>query len=95
MLAVARITSIISEVLELNLCLLMKIKDLEVQGSSLFVSLVARGRGVLPITPPIRGGSARKGYLFQASGIYERVGILLVEVYERAGESVIWVCGRA
>ena len=39
MLAVVRITSIISEVLELNLCLLMKIKDLEVRGSSRVVSL--------------------------------------------------------
>ena len=34
----ARITSIISEVLELNLCLLMKIKDLEVRDSSRVVS---------------------------------------------------------
>ena len=25
----------------------------------------------------------------------ERVGILLVEVYERVGKSVIWVCERA
>ena len=35
----ARITSIISEVLELNLCLLMKIKDLEIRDSSRVVSL--------------------------------------------------------
>ena len=34
----ARITSIISEVLELNLCLLMKIKDLDVRDSSRVVS---------------------------------------------------------
>ena len=27
--------------------------------------------------------------------MYERVGILLVEVYERVGKSVIWVCERA
>ena len=27
--------------------------------------------------------------------VYERVRILLVEVYERVGESVIWVCERA
>ena len=26
--------------------------------------------------------------------VYERVGILLVEVYEREGKSVIWVCER-
>ena len=49
-------------------------------------------RGTYSLYWPIRGGSARKGYLFQASGIYERVGILLVEVYERVGKSVTWVC---
>ena len=27
--------------------------------------------------------------------VYERVAILLVEVYERVGKSVIWVCDRA
>ena len=32
---------------------------------------------------PIQEGSVRKGYLFQASGIYQRVGILAVEVWER------------
>ena len=41
------------------------------------------------------GGSARKGYLFQASGImYERVGISLVEVYERVRKSVTSVCKK-
>ena len=40
----------------------------------------------------MRGGSARKGYLFEASD--ERVGILPVEVYEREEKSVIWVCER-
>ena len=36
------------------------------------------------------------GCLYQAQ-VYERVGIFLVEVYERVGESVIfnWVCERA
>ena len=29
---------------------------------------------------PVRGGSARKGYLFQASRLYEKEGISLVEV---------------
>ena len=43
------------------------------------------GGGVLPIMV-----SAQKGYLFQAS-----VGILLIEVYERVGKSIIWVCERA
>ena len=27
--------------------------------------------------------------------MYEKVGILLVKVYERVGKSVIWVCERA
>ena len=43
---------------------------------------------------PIRGGSARKGYLFKASGIIERVGVSLVEVYERVGKSVTVTCDR-
>ena len=34
------------------------------------------------------GGTPQKGYLSQSSGI----GILLVEVYERVGKSVISVC---
>ena len=37
---------------------------------------------------PIRGGSARKGYLFRLQ-VYKRVGILQVEVYKRLGKSVI------
>ena len=37
---------------------------------------------------PIREDSSRKGYLFQASGISERQGISLFEVYERVGKSV-------
>ena len=36
-----------------------------------------------------------RGIFFMASGQYERVGILLVEVYERVAKSVIWVCKRA
>ena len=42
---------------------------------------------------PIHGGSSRKGYLFQASGICKGRD-LIVEVYERVGKSVIWVCGK-
>ena len=52
------------------------------------------GGGRLPIMA-IRGGSALKGFLFQASGIYEREGISLVEVHGRVGKSVIWVCEGA
>ena len=43
----------------------------------------------------IWNGSARRGYLFQVSGInYERVGISVVEACEGAGKSVILVCKR-
>ena len=38
--------------------------------------------------PPVRG-------TFFRLQLYKRVGILLVEVYERVGKSVIWVCKRA
>ena len=34
-----------------------------------------------------------KGTFFRLQ-VYERVGILLVEVYKRGGKSVIWVCER-
>ena len=34
---------------------------------------------------PYDGLYARKGYLFQASAIYERIGISLVEVHKRVG----------
>ena len=34
----------------------------------------------------------RRGTFFR---YYERVAILLVEVYERVGKSVIWVCETA
>ena len=34
------------------------------------------------------------GYLFRVL-VYEKVVILLAEVYERAGKSLIWVCERA
>ena len=47
------------------------------------------GGGVLPLMA-FTGRLRQKGYLIQAS-----VGILLIEVYERVGKSVIWVCERA
>ena len=53
-----------------------------------------QGVGGYSLWWPIRVGSARKGYLFKASGIW-KVGISLVEVYKRVGKSVIWVCERA
>ena len=43
---------------------------------------------------PIQGGSVRKWYLFRLQ-VFDRVGILLVEVYKNVGKSVIWVCERA
>ena len=37
---------------------------------------------------------AERGTFFRLQ-VYEMAGILLVEVYERVGKSVIWVCKRA
>ena len=42
----------------------------------------------------MREGSARKGHLFRLQ-VNERVGISLVEVYERVEKSVISVCKEA
>ena len=53
-------------------------------------SFYTRGGGILPIMAYTRG-SARKGIFFRLQ-VYEMLGILLVEVYERVGKSVIWVC---
>ena len=52
----------------------------------------------------VRGGTPYDGLYGEAPPkmstffrlqVYERVGILLVEVYERMGKSVIWACERA
>ena len=40
-----------------------------------------------------RGAPPEKGTFFRLQ-IYARVGILIVEVYERVGKSLIWVCGK-
>ena len=52
--------------------------------------------GVLPMMA-YKGGSARKGYLFQASLLYERVEIWPVEVnlYEREKKSITSVSKKA
>ena len=42
---------------------------------------------IMAYTPP------EKGTFFRLQ-IYARVGILIVEVYERVGKSLIWVCGK-
>ena len=47
--------------------------------------------GVLP-KKAYTGRLRLKGGTFFRLQVYERVGILLAEVYERVGESVIWVC---
>ena len=39
-----------------------------------------------------RGGLLEKGIFFRLQ-VYERVGILLVEEYNKVGKSVIWVKG--
>ena len=44
--------------------------------------------GLYREAPPERG-------IFFRLQVYERVGILLVEVYKRVGKSVIWVCEGA
>ena len=44
--------------------------------------------GLYGEAPPERG-------IFFWFQVYERVGILLVEVYESTGNSVIWVCESA
>ena len=36
----------------------------------------------------------KRGIYFRLQ-VYERVAILLVEVYERVGKSVVWVCESA
>ena len=44
--------------------------------------------GLYGEAPPERG-------IFFRLQVYERVGILLVEVYKRVEKTVIWVCERA
>ena len=39
-------------------------------------------------------GEAEPESTFFRQQVYERIGILLFEVYERKGKSVIWVCER-
>ena len=50
--------------------------------------------GVLPIMAFIGEVPPERGTFFDLK-VYERVGILLVEVYERGGKSVIWLCERS
>jgi len=50
--------------------------------------------GGTPYNGLYRGAPPERGTFFRLQ-VYKRVRILLVEVYERVGESVIWVCERA
>ena len=53
-----------------------------------------RGGGVLPIMAHTERFRPKRVTFFGLQ-VYERVGILLVEVYEMVGKSAIWVCERA
>ena len=55
---------------------------------SLSIDATIPGGGGCSLYWPIRGGSARKGYFFQAS-VYKRVGISQVAVYKSVGKSVV------
>ena len=46
-----------------------------------------------PYDGPYGEAPPERGIFFRLQ-VYERVGILLVEVYKRGGKSVIWVCER-
>ena len=41
------------------------------------------------------GGTPLERDIFFRPQVYERIGILLVEVCKRVGKSVAWVCERA
>ena len=53
-----------------------------------------RGGGGLPMMA-YSGRLRPKRDIFFSLQVYEKEGILLVEVYKRLGKSVIWVCKRA
>ena len=57
------------------------------------MTVILSGGGGTPYDGPYGGGSARKGNPSWAS-CNERVGITLVEVFEKVGKSVISVCKR-
>ena len=50
--------------------------------------------GVLPLMCLYGEAPPERGIFFRLQ-VYERVRILLVEVYEGAGKSVIWLCEGA
>ena len=68
--------------------------------------LSSPGGGGYSLWWPIQEGSARKGYFFQASGVWKgrdftcwqtkNIYIYInIMIYKRVGKSVVWVCKRA
>ena len=57
-------------------------------------SLPKQSSGDTPYNGLYREAPPERGIFFRLQ-VYEGVGILLVEVYERVGKSVVWVCKRA
>ena len=53
-----------------------------------------RGGGGTPYNGLYGEGPPKRG-TFSGVKVYERVGILLVEVYKWLGKYVIWICERA
>ena len=53
------------------------------------------GRGGVTPCKVLYGEARPKGVPFFRLLVYERLGILFVEVFKRAGKSVIWVCETA
>ena len=51
------------------------------------------GGGGIPYHGLYGGALPKRGTFFRLQ-VFERVGVLLVEVYEREGKSVIWICER-
>ena len=51
------------------------------------------GGGVVPIITYMRRLHPKGGTFFRLQ-VYKRVGILLLEVYEMVGKSVIYVCKK-
>ena len=62
--------------------------------STVFSCPPGEPRGVLPIMAYMGRFPPERGTFFSLQ-VYARVGILLVEVYERVEKFVIWVCERA
>ena len=52
------------------------------------------GGGGTPYNGPYGEAPPERDTFFRLQ-LYKRVRILLIEVYERVGESAIWVCERA